>query len=193
MYSLPDWAFYPLAALLIGGMIYGALSGADNTIRSNEDILAEGVAFEGDQLNGITLGNGLDAVVLVENDRVFARISAARGPLDGPQSAGAFYTLTPQEIEAMQGHVVQVSFRVRSAGENGASGVNLALFVAGIGQDAWQRQAVTTEFADYSMTITPPPCDWGYGYLGLWPDWTVGTNTIDVDRVEIRVLEAQTC
>jgi hypothetical protein len=193
MFSLPDWAFYPLSALLIGGMIYGALSGAETTTRTDEDILANGVVFEGPVLNGITLGNGLDAVVLVENEREFARISAVRGPLDGLQSAGAFYTLTPQEIETLQGRVVRVTFRVRSANENGATGASLAFFVAGIGQDSWQRQAVTGQFTDYSMTITPPSCDWEFGYLGLWPDWTVNTNTIDVERVEISVLETQTC
>jgi hypothetical protein len=193
MYSLPDWAFYPLAAVLIGGMVFGALSGADNTTRTNEDILTNGVVFEGSQLNGITLGNGLDADVLVENEREFARISAVRGPLDGPQSAGAFYTLTPHEIETLQGRVVRVTFTIRSSVENGAAGANLAFFVAGIGQDAWQRQTITAEFADYSMTITPPSCDWNYGYLGLWPDWTVGTNTIDVERVEIQVLESHSC
>lgn len=113
MYSLPDWAFYPLAAAVAGGMIAGALAFGDTPRRTPEQIRAEGLVYEGDTLNALITGNGLEALFLTEGQTPFMRISAARGPFDGMQSAGAFYALSPDELEALQGHRVRLTFRVR--------------------------------------------------------------------------------
>lgn len=81
--------------------------------RTPEQIRAEGLVYEGDTLNALITGNGLEALFLTEGQTPFMRISAARGPFDGMQSAGAFYALSPDELEALQGHRVRLTFRVR--------------------------------------------------------------------------------
>jgi len=193
MFSLPDWAFYPIASLFVGGMIFGALSSGDSSTRLPGDILENGIVYDGVMLNSITLGNGLNANVMVENNQEFVRIDAVRGPFDGPQSAGAFFTLTPNEIEAIQSHVIQVTYVARSSRENGASSSNFSFFVPGIGQDSWQSFPVTDEFSDVSVIVSPPSCEWDWSYIGIWPDWTTNANSIDVQSVKIEALEPAKC
>jgi hypothetical protein len=189
MFSLPDWAFYPIAALAVTAMVGGALSYGDNSLRSREEILTDGVVFEGDSLNAITLGNGLSAQILRDGEETYARIDAVRGPFDGMQSAGAFFALSPAELEAIQGRRVRVRFTVRSAPEFGAAGVRLNLFVPGVGQNAGRQQALSPEFESYTLEINPPSCVWEFGFLGVWPDWAFEHNTIDLERVELTPLD----
>lgn len=189
MYSLPDWAFYPIAALVAAGMVGGALSYGDNSLRSPEEILTDGVVFEGDSLNAITLGNGLSAQILHDGEETFARIDAVRGPFEGIQSAGAFFTLSPAELAAIQGRRVRVRFTVRSAPEFGAAGVRLNLFVPGVGQNAGRHQELGPEFESFTLEVNPPSCTWDFGYIGLWPDWDFERNTIDLERVELTPLD----
>lgn len=193
MFSLPDWAFYPLAAIVAGSMVAGALAFGDATQRTPEQIRAEGLVYEGDTLNVIATGNGLEASVLTDGDTAFLRISAARGPFDGMQSAGAFFALSPDELEALQGHRVRLTFQVRSGGEQPAEGVRLNFFLPGIGQDGWTRHPVGAHFEDITFDVSPPACQWDYGYIGIWPDWDFERNTIEVRRVELTALEEIAC
>lgn len=189
MYSLPDWAFYPIAALVTAGMVAGALSYGDNAVRSREEILSEGIVFEGDSLNALTTGNGLTAQFLSEGDEMFARIDAVRGPFEGIQSAGAFFTLSPAEVAAIQGRRVRLSFTVRSAPEHGAEGVRLNFFVPGVGQNAGEHVAVSGEFEAFTIEVAAPTCSWDFAFIGMWPDWAFERNTIDLERVELTPLD----
>lgn len=189
MYSLPDWVFYPLATLAAASMIAGALNSSRDPARMPEEILADGIMFEGDSLNAMTLGNGLSAQMLTEGGTTFARIEAVRGPFDGQQSAGAFFALSPVELTALQGHSVRIQFTVRSADENGAAGLRTNFFVPGVGQSDWHRDEISGGFEIVTLDQTAPSCRWDIGYIGLWPDWDFERNTIDLERVELSALE----
>ncbi|WP_417490910.1 hypothetical protein [Maricaulis sp.] len=189
MYSLPDWAFYPIAALVTAGMVGGALSHGDNTVRSREEILSEGIVYEGDGLNALTTGNGLTARFLTEGDENFARIDAVRGPFDGIQSAGAFFALSPTEIDAIQGRRVRVSFTLRRAPEHGADNVRLNFFVPGIGQNSGEHVEPDDGFESFTIEVAAPVCSWDHAYIGLWPAWDFERNTVDLQRVELTPLD----
>jgi hypothetical protein len=193
MYSLPDWAFYPIAALLMGGMIALALSFGENEVRTDETIRAEGVVFEGGDLQGLVVGSGLEVAFLNDTNDAFARIQAVRGPFDGIHSAGAFFALPPGELAALEGHSVRLRYTLRSADENGAAQSRITFFSAGIGQESWQVQTLTGDFAEYEIEVSPPNCAWGNAYLGLWPDWEAEANTVDLLRVELQIIEPLAC
>ncbi|MHA6288850.1 hypothetical protein [Maricaulis sp. CAU 1757] len=193
MISLPDWAFFPVAAALAAGMVLGALSFGESNQRSTAEIFAEGVSYSGPDLAQITLGNGLSAEFLSQNERDFVRITAERGPFDGIQSAGAFYTLAPEELRALQGHRVDIRVVMRQPDENAADGVRIAFFVPGIGQDAWDRREISGEFEAYDKDVAAPSCAWDYGYIGVWPDWRSGQNRADIQSIEITALEPLEC
>ena len=191
--SLPDWAFLPLSALTIAGMIYGALQFGSNNLRSFEEIRTEGVLIEGDMLQGMVTGPGLAATFLDDRGTTIARVTAVRGPLDGTQSAGAFFALSPNELAALQGHSLSVRMTVRSAATDGADRIRATVFVPGMSQSDWQEYPVSSNFEEVSFILIPPSCIWDYGYAGMWPDWQSGANTIEVARVSIEVHEAQDC
>lgn len=183
--SLPDWAFFPLSALVIAAMVYSALQFGSNSQRSTEEIQAEGIVIEGDQLQGLVTGPGLAATFLDDGNQTIARIIADRGPLDGAQSAGAFITLAPNELEALQGFNLTVRYHVRPSPTDGAAGMRTAFFVPGMSQSDWQYSTLDNDFQDIEFELTPPGCAWDFGWAGMWPDWDNGGNSIDVVRIEI--------
>ncbi|WP_300530365.1 hypothetical protein [Maricaulis sp.] len=189
--SLPDWAFYPIAALVIGGMIGGALSFGNTGARSVEELLQDGRVFQGEELGALATGNGLYVQLLNEDDGFFARVRAERGQFDGLQSAGAFFVLSDLEREAFQGHRVRMRVVARSAGTNGAEGTHVNLFLPGRGQGQWERVELSNSFEAYDFEIAVRECVWDFAFVSLWPDWVEEANTIDVERIEVSVLEPQ--
>lgn len=186
--SLPDWAFYPVIALVIGGLITVAFNlGERRIVLSPEEIRENGIIFEGDQFLALAVGPGLTSEYLVEGDRSFARILADRGPLDGIQSAGVFFALDDRQLEALQGHDVEIHAVLRSGGELGADGARVNLFLPGRGQTAWHRFALSDTFETYTLPVSVRACEWTIGMLGVWPDWDTTARVVDVERLEIQV------
>lgn len=193
MISLPDWAFYPIAAALAAGMVAGALSFGETTQRSPEEIRAQGLVYEGETLAGVVTGNGLTADLLTQGQDIFLQIDAERGPLDGIQSAGAFFALTPGELDALEGSRIRITVEARQAETQPAEGVRVAFFIPGIGQDSWQRYALDGDFRAIEFDVSPATCNWDYGYIGIWPDWDYEHNTIEVRSVRLTALEPLEC
>ncbi|WP_417486186.1 hypothetical protein [Maricaulis sp.] len=193
MPSLPDWAFYPTAAAVVAAMIAAATSFGDTNHRTPEEIRAEGITFSGDRLPMLTTGNGLTVEFLSEDGIQFARIMAARGPLDGIQSAGAFFTLSEDEIEALEGHRLRMTYVVRSSAEDGAEQMLTNLFIPGRSQSQWETNALEPDFTALTVEISPTRCDWEYAYVSVWPDWNNVRNQVDLQRVDVTVLEPISC
>lgn len=191
--SLPDWAFFPLSALVIATMVYSALQFGSDTQRSTEEIQAEGIVIEGDLLQGLVTGPGLVASFLDDGGTTIARITASRGPLDGQQSAGVFYALAPHELEALQGFNLTVRYHVRSASENGADGVRTVFFVPGMSQGDWVETALESRAQTVAYELRPTACAWDFGWAAIWPDWDENANTIDLERIEIIVGSPADC
>ena len=193
MLSLPDWAFYPIATATAAGMIAAAMSFGNVAHRTPEEIRAEGLIYEGERLAAMTLGNGLTVEFLTEDGSQFARIAAARGPLDGLQSAGAFFTLSPDEIEAFQGHRLRVTYTLRATPEQGAEQTLLNVFMPERGQATWVSQATRENYESLTIELSPARCELGFAYVSLWPDWRAQRNQVDLQRVELTALEPLPC
>jgi len=193
MLSLPDWAFYPIATAAAAGMIAAAISFGDSTHRAPEEIRTEGTIIDGEALSGLVTGNGLTASFLEENGSRFVRVTAARGPLDGPQSAGAFFTLTEQELRAFEGHRLRISYALRSSEEQGASSVLLNFFTPDRGQASWEEVELSEDLTTVELDVHSAACTWPQAYLAVWPDWSSSANTIDLVSVRITALEATPC
>lgn len=191
--SLPDWAFFPLSALVIATMVYSALQFGSDTQRSTEEIQAEGIVIEGDLLQGLVTGPGLVASFLDDGGTTIARITASRGPLDGQQSAGVFYALAPHELEALQGFDLTIRYHIRRPPADTANGLRTAFFVPGMSQGDWRHSEVTRDRATVDFELSPPSCAWDFGWAALWPDWDNGANTIDLERIEIIVNAPADC
>jgi hypothetical protein len=193
MLSLPDWAFYPLAAAAAGGMIASALSFGNSEHRTPEEIRAEGIVYEGELLAALTVGNGLVVDYFEESGIHYARITASRGPLDGIRSAGAFFSLSPEALQAISGYRVNLDVTLRASREAAAEGARVNLFVPGRSQGDWQRIIVRDQFETVSLGVEPVSCVLDYGYVGIWPDWSGGANAVEIARVAISVHEPLDC
>ncbi|MBR9824336.1 MAG: hypothetical protein GYB36_00870 [Alphaproteobacteria bacterium] len=194
--SLPDWAFYPFTAMIISGLIGGAiLIGADDRPLEPEEIREFGYVYEGQALQGLTIGPGLTADYLTEGAHSFARIAAARGPLDGVPHGGAFFALTSNQIEAFRGYELIITATLRSATTDGAETVQLNLFAGGRNQGDWETFELQDQFEEIVFRVSPPNCQWeqGRSLMAFWPASNARANTIDLERVAITVADAQDC
>ena len=72
---LKDIFFYPLAALIIGVMIFGALSFGDYEVLTPEDIRANGFTVEGPDLATLTAAPGPSTVNPLA--RIFSGVSTS--------------------------------------------------------------------------------------------------------------------
>ena len=193
MFSLPDWAFYPLAAAVTAGMVAGAMSFGDVNHRTAEEIRAEGTVISGAALSGLTTGNGLTASFLGAPDTDFAQISAARGPLDGLQSAGAFFALSQPELRAFEGHRLRITYQLRSSSHQGARRALLNFFTPDRGQASWVEVELSSHLTAVELEIYSGVCTWPQAYLAVWPGWDTDANAIDLVSVQITALEEMAC
>ena len=193
MFSLPDWAFYPLAAAVTAGMVAGAMSFGESQHRTPAEILSEGVVYDGPTLAALQTGNGLTAEFLEDSNSRFVQISAARGPLDGIQSAGAFFALTEQELRAFEGHRLRITYQIRASAQQGADATRLNLFTPDRGQGSWEEVELSDELASFELDVQSTSCTWPQAYLAVWPDWDSNANTIDLVSIRITALEETPC
>lgn len=194
--SLPDWAFYPLAALAVTAMITGAvLMGGEERPLSADEIRSQGYIYEGESLRGLTVGPGLAVEYLTENDQSFARIAAERGPFDGVPHGGSFFALNRNQVEAFQGYSVIITATLRSPTVDGAETVQMNFFAGGRNQNDWETFNLPGSFEEVVFSVSTPSCEWedGRSLIAFWPASSVGANTVDLARVEITASEAQDC
>lgn len=192
--SLPDWAFFTLTPALVIGMIWLALSvGGDRRPLTVEEIRAQGLVFEGAALQAITTGPGLTAQHLAEGERSFVRINAVRGPFDGTQSAGAFFALDERELDALQGYELEMQIILRRPPVDGADTALVNIFLPDRGHDQWQTVELEQDFTTISLTARSALCDWRLAYLGVWPAWDEGANSVDLESVAVRAIGPTTC
>ncbi len=181
---MKDWLFYPLAALIIGGMIYYALSFKVDNAPKNIDIYER----SGSALAGLfpSPGTTLKApsnAAAIDN---FATLAAHMTREIAPPSAGVFATLGPAYETNFGGSTVRVSVRARSGRVNPSPVMELGYFTNGVGDSGWQKFTLTSKFSDYSFDFSPKiPTDKGNDYIGIWPDPTGHGGTIEVQSMRI--------
>lgn len=179
---MKDRFFYPLAILIIGGMIAYALSfKADNT-PSNVDIYER----KGAELEALFPSPGTAAVISGGGEEVFAVLSAHMKREIAPPSAGVFGTLGPAYEQNFGEANIRITVRARS-GENAPSAaMELGYFTTGVGDSGWKRFDLTESFADYSFDFTPnAPSGKGNDYVGIWPDPSGEGGEIYVTSIKV--------
>ncbi len=180
---MKDWLFYPLAALIIGGMIYYALSFKVDNAPKNADIYER----SGGALADLFPSPGT-TIKMPDNAAIdnFATLAAHMTREIAPPSAGVFATLGPAYEANFGGAVVRVSVRARSGRVNPSPVMELGYFTDGAGDSGWQSFTLSPKFADYGFDFSPNlAADKGNDYIGIWPDPLGQGGTIEVQSVRV--------
>ena len=170
-WSLPDWAFLPLAALVTTGLIALALNIRPGTVEPV--ITGDTFVMEGEALGELIPGPGtrFDLTFGPAGEPI-ARLSAtASFASSGLLSAGVGAAL-PAEWEANAiGRIVRFEVEAQAAPDSSIDAIRLGYFTVGHGDsertlralgDSWSTLGICYQVA---ATAQPNGAEW----LGIWP------------------------
>lgn len=182
---MKDRYFYPLAALIIGAMIYAALSFG----QQKAPIDPNRYELSGDRLAALfpSPGTTLElAIPSADGPASHAVLAAHMRREEAPPSAGVFGTLGPEHEASFGGGDIRITVRARAAHSKPAEAMAVAYFSAGAGDSDWQKFTLTPEFTDHSFTYAPgQPSEKGNDYIGIWPDIAGLQGRIEVMSIRV--------
>ncbi len=182
---MKDRFFYPLAALVIFGMIAFALSLKTVTTPSNVDIYER----QGVDLADLFPSPGTTVRLSESGDDIYAVLSAHMTREIAPPSSGVFGTLGPAYEANFGGADIVITVRARQSKTTPSTKMELGYFTTGVGDSGWKPFVLSNEFVDYSFEFSPnPPLDEGIDYVGIWPDPEGKGGMIDVQSVKVERL-----
>lgn len=191
---MKDIVFYPIVIVLIGCSIVFALSFGGGYATVDERQIAEvGYVVEGEYLSRLTSapGTSYDIAGDANNPAAYAVLAAHMTQEQAGASAGVFATLGPAYEKALAGQTVRIAVRARKGRSNPSDSFQVGYFTAGAGDSEWQSFDLGQDFEDYSFTFRPglPEGDPGNDYLGIWPDPSGDSGTIDVERMTVKIVK----
>lgn len=187
--SAPDWAFYPVAALVLAGMIAFALSGRaelQGVLISENRLLAEGEA-----LLNLVPGPGTAVVFDFAEGAALAR-SAATLEAAGHLSAGVGL-LAPAVFErSVIGRRIRVSVEMRAA-DSSLTEARLGYFTTEGHDSGWRVFEIGEDYAFYAFEhdISPLTQANNEEWVGVWPDAQGLGRGVYVRRLQVDILPAE--
>jgi len=189
---LKDRYFYPLALVVIVGLIWHAWSKVDYEIPSQSYILEYGFIAQEEDLKSLTASPGTSFKYAAKTNTEPAYIVMLSNipRKDAPASPGIFAVLDKHYEQAFAEKKIRVTVRARSGQKNPLTYFDMQYSTADVGDTGWLRRSLTTQWMDYSFEFTPkaPQNDLEADYVGIWPGETGKKKTMDVQFMKIDVI-----
>ena len=193
---LKDRFFYPLAALLVIGMVFTAMSCAEDVDLSDSKIWCEGYVMSGENLARLTSQPGTQAVFVVASgtEPAYARLTSTVARASINPKPGVFAPLGPDYERAFATRNLRLTITARASAINGLDAFDMGYFTAGSGDSPWIRKPLTAEWADYVMDYTPGALskNQGLDHFSIWPGETAELLHMDVREMRADVLDPPT-
>ena len=187
-----DLFFFPLAAVVIAGIIYFALNAGDEIETLTEaDILREGYVMTGADFDSLTASPGTNFILpSTEAGGTNYAIFSAQAPQDGRASIGIFATLGPEFESAFAGRKIEITINARRGQERPSDMFLIGYYTLNAGASGWQTFSLSDNFQDHSFTFTPgrPEGMSEIDYLGIWPAPEGENKTMEVNRITIKAV-----
>lgn len=188
-YSLPDWAFYPVAVGVFAGLIALANayrpSGAEPIVNDTEFIM------NGPALSQLVPGPGTAVQLVTATGEPLARMTATASlEAAGTLSAGVA-AIIPEAFEtAVIGRVVRVEAEWRSAEAGVITTARLGYFTTGGGDSGWRALNVDDRFERVGFCFEIPAAapQNGIESMGVWPDETGASRALLVRDMRTTIL-----
>lgn len=189
---LKDIFFYPLAALIISAMVFGALSLGDYEVLSLEDIRAQGFTVEGQDLASLTAspGTNFEYIAASANQPAYVRLVTTLARDVAPPSPGIFAALNPNYEQAFAQQDLRLTITARSSPTSGLTEFDMGYFTAGAGDSGWKRRRLTSDWTEHVLEFTPGvnTGESELDYFSIWPGVTADPLMMDVSYMRIDVL-----
>ena len=187
---LRDLYFYPLAALLIAGMIALALSFGGGEDMTDAEIVEMGWAMEGPALRNLSVSPGTN-MDYREAEGGYARLSAFTPFGTGPGSVGVFATLGPDHERVFAGRPLRITLRARQADADGLEAFDTAYFPIEAGPSDWQVFTLERDWQEFSFDFTPPivAAPPNVDLLSIFPGKAGEQKPMDLASIRIAVVD----
>lgn len=189
---LKDLYFYPLIALLAGGLVVFALSIGEDVNLLTEDILEKGYILEGEDLVRLTMQPGTESVFVAANgeEPALARLTSTAARASLPPGPGVFAPLGPEYEAAFATRRLRLTITARASRHAPLPAFDMGYFTAGSGDSGWKRRQLSAEWEEYALEFTPGPLRErrGLDHFSIWPGETAELLHMDVLRMRIEVL-----
>lgn len=189
---LRDAIFYPLALVVVAGLVMFALSrGADHST-SPEKILEDGLIVQGGDLRRLTASPGTQIVFVPANSGApaFAQLSSLTAFENALPSPGVFVTLSPVYERAFAEKKLRLSVRARASKLVPSPSFQIGYFTERAESSGWQSQDLSPEWSDYTVEfqrgVSTQSGD--LNFFSIWPGQTAEPLGVDVSHMRIEVL-----
>jgi hypothetical protein len=185
--SLPNWAFFPLALLVVAAMIAGALSQRDE----NAGLLLtdNGIEVSGTDLAAIVPGPGVQSRYDAQERAAYLTSDGSLQEF-GARSAGAGFLL-PETIErGVIGRTIRIEMEMRAA-DPSLTETRIGYFTVERGDSGWKRVRIGEEYRivsfEHFIDPTTPVND--AEWVGVWPDIAGLGRGVLLRRISITILD----
>jgi len=186
---MKDYLFYPLCALVIGAMIYYALSFKQETAGFN---IAEGFELSGEDLQYLQVPERLEFTLAQDSQSgaLAAVLTSNINKKTAPPSAGISVRLGAAYEKAFEGKMIEMIVRAR-AGDNAPSpAFQMGYFSVGSNSSGWKGHVPTNAYQDYKLSFTKavPAGESGGDYAGIWPDLDGLGRTLHIESIKVKII-----
>ena len=190
---LKDRFFYPLAALIVAGIIALALSFGERADLTETEIYKFGYTLSGEELVRLTAQPGTQSefVAAAGGEPAYARLSSTAARDSLPPGPGVFAPLGPEYERAFATRNLRMTVTARGSRLNPLKTFDIGYFSAGSGDSGWKRRTLTTDWADYEMEFRPGAltAQQGLDHASIWPGETGELLYVDVRQIRVEVLD----
>lgn len=163
---LKDRYFYPLAALVVAGIVTLALrpGGTNSSGEVNSWELA------GEALDALQVSPGT-TLEYQPDEGGYVRLSAFTPFDQGPGSVGIFASLGPAQERSFAGQEIEITLRARAGAGDPLEAFDSAYFpIEGPASD-WERFQLGSDWQSYTYRYTPAivPAEPNVDLISIWP------------------------
>ena len=188
-FSLPDWAFYPLAGLLAAGLVVIAMAvrpaGTDPVVQDGRFIV------QGPALSNFIPGPGTRVSFMPDYPGGAVARAGSDASLEaaGTLSAGVGLVVPPAFEAAVVGRRIRVAFEIKAM-DQALEEVRIGYFTVSTADSGWQSVPVSEQFEAVSFDWQVP-ADAALNedeWVGIWPDPEGLGRDVLVRRVAVEIL-----
>ena len=189
---MKDRLFFPLIALLAGGLVYLALMPGIGALPSGPVSVGDGnyslVEVDGVQLNRIEAGGEVDIELVRGDGPTHLRIETIAGALQDDPVLGPHFVLAADLEVQFSGFEMDVVVRAKPGERLGATQMMVNYSTGREGESGWQTFNLQPDWADFTLTYRVPvkPGENALDYLAIRPVTPDKTRSLLIESVTFR-------
>jgi len=187
---MKDFLFYPLCALMTGGVIFYALSFSEEPEAFNA---AQGFELSGEDFQYLQVPERLEVSVAQDSQtgEMAAILTSNVNKKTAPPSAGISVRLGPNFEKAFEGQIIEMTVRARAGDIAPSSSFQMGYFSVGANSSGWKDFTPTADYQDYTLRFNKsvPAGDAGGDFAGIWPDLDGLGRTLNVKSIKVKIAE----